>query len=230
MLPCGAAAGESRLDPGCGRQGLREVALRFTTRFENAHRTVRRELLYRLHPWFGRDVFVHGAVERANGVFRCTLDGSDIARSLEIPSWMFDCAACVSHVCIVAKPFVDLQALRALSVLLDRVLKTDTPSSNARLRDAYGVSRDQNRPRPNSRVTRGHLEARRGFGGVFMSPKLCRAWSCGPCESSRLRARRSPHRQADAPMRSDRSSASAVVRIELPAPLRRRVLSWFAHE
>jgi hypothetical protein len=99
---------------------------------------VRRELLYRLHPWFGRDVFVHGATERANGVFRCTLDSSDIARSLEIPAWMFDCAACVSDVCIEAKPFVDLEALGALSALLDRVLKTDSPSSNARLRDAYG--------------------------------------------------------------------------------------------
>jgi hypothetical protein len=76
-----------------------------TTRFENAHRTVRRELLYRLHPWFGRDVFVRGATGRGNGVFRCTLDGSDIARSLEIPSWIFDCAACVSDVRIDTKLF-----------------------------------------------------------------------------------------------------------------------------
>ena len=102
---------------------------------------MRRELLYRLHPWFGRNAFVHGATERTNGVFRCTLDGSDIARSLEIPSWMFDCAACVSDVCIEAKPFVDLEALGALSALLDRVLKTDSPSSNARLWDAYLATR-----------------------------------------------------------------------------------------
>jgi len=58
---------------------------------------------------------------------------------------MFDCAACVSDMCIEADPFVDLEALGALSALLDQVLKTDAPSSNARLRDAYGVSRDQNR-------------------------------------------------------------------------------------
>ena len=106
---------------------------------------MRRALLYRLHSWFGRDVFVHGATERDNGVFRCTLDGSDIARTLEIPAWMFDCAACMSDMCIEADPFVDLEALGALSALLDQVLKTDAPSSNARLRDAYGVSRDQNR-------------------------------------------------------------------------------------
>ena len=133
-----AIANELAKAPGAGVD-------RCTTRFENAHRTVRRELLYRLHPWFGRDVFVHGATERANGVFRCTLDGSDIARTLEIPAWMFDCAACVSDMCIEAEPFVDLEALGALSALLDQVLKTDAPSSNARLRDAYGVSRDQNR-------------------------------------------------------------------------------------
>ena len=75
---------------------------------------MRRELLYRLHPWFGRNAFVHGATERTNGVFRCTLDGSDIARSLGIPSWMFDCAACVSDVCIEAKPFVDCGSARRI--------------------------------------------------------------------------------------------------------------------
>src|ERR1700734_3468419 len=94
-----------QLQPAFCRRVSYADARHYTTRFDNAHRTVRRELLYRLHPWFGRDVFVHGATERANGVFRCTLDGSDIARSLEIPSWMFDCAACVSDVCIEAKPF-----------------------------------------------------------------------------------------------------------------------------
>ena len=42
-------------------------------------------------------------------------------------------------------PFVSLEALGALSALLDQVLKTDAPSSNARLRDASGISRHQNR-------------------------------------------------------------------------------------
>jgi hypothetical protein len=35
---------------------------------------------------------------------------------------MFDCAACVSDMCIEADPFVDLEALGALSALLDQVL------------------------------------------------------------------------------------------------------------
>src|SRR3982074_3952157 len=48
-----------------------------TTTFENAHRTVLREVLYRHHPWFGRRVCVHETVEKADDVvFRCTLDGS----------------------------------------------------------------------------------------------------------------------------------------------------------
>ena len=61
------------------------------------------------------------------------------------PAWMFDRAACVTDVRSLTDPFVSLEALGALSALLDQVLKTDAPSSNARLRDAYGISRDQNR-------------------------------------------------------------------------------------
>ena len=62
-----------------------------TTRFENAHRTVLREVLYRHHPWFGRRVCIHGAVDKGSFVvFRCTLDGSQADRWLEVPAWMFD--------------------------------------------------------------------------------------------------------------------------------------------
>ena len=57
---------------------------------------------------------------------------------------MFDRAVCVSEVRFAVDAFVDLEALGALSALLDQVLKTNAPSSNARLRDAYGGSRDQN--------------------------------------------------------------------------------------
>jgi len=28
---------------------------------------LRRELLYRLHPWFGHDVFIHAAMDKADG-------------------------------------------------------------------------------------------------------------------------------------------------------------------
>jgi hypothetical protein len=42
-------------------------------------------VLYRLHPWAGREVFVHAVVDRAEAVFfRCTLDGSEDERWREI--------------------------------------------------------------------------------------------------------------------------------------------------
>jgi hypothetical protein len=81
-----------------------------TTKFENTHRIVRREILYRLHPWFGRHVFVHEVVNKAaaSSVFRCTFDGSEIARYLEIPAWMFDRAACAGDGHFAVEPFVSL--------------------------------------------------------------------------------------------------------------------------
>ena len=47
-----------------------------TTTFKNAHETVFRELHYRWHPWFGLQVAIHEAVDKADGVvFRCALNG-----------------------------------------------------------------------------------------------------------------------------------------------------------
>jgi hypothetical protein len=65
--------------------------------FENAHRTVLREVLYRHHPWFGRRVCVHETIEKADDVvFRCTLGGSQAERWLEVPAWMFDRTAALT--------------------------------------------------------------------------------------------------------------------------------------
>ena len=89
------------------------------------------------------------AIDKADGgVFRCTLDGSEAGRWLEIPAWMFDRAACVTDVRSLTDPFVSLEALGALSALLDQGLKTDAPSSNARLRDAYGLLATRIEERP----------------------------------------------------------------------------------
>src|SRR3954468_20631293 len=61
------------------------ACLRCTTRVENAHGTGVREVLYRWHPWFGRDVHVHAAITKSDGVyFRCTLNGTDGARWQEL--------------------------------------------------------------------------------------------------------------------------------------------------
>jgi hypothetical protein len=82
-----------------------------------------REVLYRFHPWFGRNVCVHAMIERAGSVvFRCSLDGSDAARWLEIPAWMFDRAFCPHEPRLVPEPFAGVEALKALSALLDQAL------------------------------------------------------------------------------------------------------------
>ena len=91
------------------RQGSNAGGGHCTTRFENAHRTVLREVLYRHHPWFGRRVCVHGAVDKAGYVvFRCTLDGSQADRWLEVPAWMFDRTACPDPGLLAAQPFVSI--------------------------------------------------------------------------------------------------------------------------
>ena len=119
-------------------------ASHYTTRFENAHRTVLREVRYRHHPWFGRRVCVHRAVDKADVVFCCTLDGSQADRWLEIPAWMFDRTACPGAELLTAQPFVSIEALAALSALLDLALKDRTPLA-ALLSGASRASHDQNR-------------------------------------------------------------------------------------
>ncbi|MGY3619217.1 hypothetical protein ACVJGD_005413 [Bradyrhizobium sp. USDA 10063] len=111
----------------------------------NAHRTVLREVLYRHHPWFCLRACVHGRVEKADDVaFRCSLDGSQADRWLEVPAWMFDRAACPDAEPLTAQPFVGIDALAALSALLDLALKDRTPSA-ALLSGASRASHEQNR-------------------------------------------------------------------------------------
>ena len=115
-----------------------------TTRFENAHRTLR-EILYRHHPWFGRRVCIHGVVDKGGFVvFRCTLDGSQADRWLEVPAWMFDRTAYPGPGLLAAQPYVSIEALAALSALLDLALKDQTPSA-VLLSGASRASHDQNR-------------------------------------------------------------------------------------
>jgi hypothetical protein len=134
------------IPPASRSRGKNAVFARCRTRFENAHRIACREVLYRLHPWFGREVFVHAAIDKADGaVFQCSVDGSDVERWLEVPAWMFDHGACAGDVRFSTTPFVCLEALSALSTLLDQVLKTTARSSNTRLPSAFRISRDQNR-------------------------------------------------------------------------------------
>ena len=132
--------------------GEHAASLRCTTSIENAHGTGFRELLYRWHPWFAIQVFIHEVIEKSDGaVFRCTLSGSDSDRWLEVPAWMFDRAACTGQVAASAHPFVDIVALSALAGLLADVLKTQAASSNARLSGSPRISHDQNRGEAHAR-------------------------------------------------------------------------------
>jgi hypothetical protein len=124
LMQCTPAASDSP----SGNAGVQSC----TTRFENAHRTVRREVLYRFHPWAGQAVFVHAVIDRADGgFFRCTLDGSGARRWLEIPSWMFDRASCARGHALTTEPCVSLEALSSLSALLDLAVKTAAASPSA---------------------------------------------------------------------------------------------------
>ena len=121
------------------------VVRRCTTRFENAHRTVLREVLYRHHPWFGRRVCIYGAVDKDGFVvFRCALEESQADRALEVLAWMFDRTACPDPGLLAAQPYVSIEALAALSALLDLALKDQTPSA-VLLSGVSGASHDQNR-------------------------------------------------------------------------------------
>jgi hypothetical protein len=125
--------------------GIGACGLHCTTTFENAHRTVLREVLYRHHPWFGRRVCIRGAVDKDGFVvFRCKLEESQADRGLEVPAWMFDRTACPDPGLLAAQPYVSIEALAALSALLDLALKDQTPSA-VLLSGASRASHGQNR-------------------------------------------------------------------------------------
>ena len=122
------------------------VGPRCRTKFENAHGTVLRELLYPWHPWSSLQVTIHEALAKPDGlIFRCTVSGSDADRWLEVPAWMFERAACPDHAQLTATPFIDTTALSALAGLVRQVLKERAASSNAPLSGASKSSQGQNR-------------------------------------------------------------------------------------
>ena len=113
------------------RQGSSVVADCYTTRLQNTHRTEKREVFYPWHPWAGCNVQIHEVVEKASGnVARCSRDGVAVCRLLELPTWMFDRAACAS-MRMDTRPWVDVAALDALTTLLAEVAVTDAAPSNA---------------------------------------------------------------------------------------------------
>jgi hypothetical protein len=87
--------------------------------------TESRVVLYRWHPWSGRSAYIFGAFTKGEqAVFRCTLEPADVARSLEVPQWMFDAAACC-RVALVEAASVNVETLRAFDRLLCAVKGVD---------------------------------------------------------------------------------------------------------
>ena len=72
------------------------------------------EVLYRWHPWFGRQVTVEKSI---GAVFRCRLLDDPASRLREVPQWMFDRGTCCTLQAL-AEPHVSVDALRRLSRLL----------------------------------------------------------------------------------------------------------------
>jgi hypothetical protein len=88
-----------------------------TSRQSNTHSTESRELLYPWHPWYGRSLWIHGALVKSGSVvYRCSLEAQQEAPLLEIPQWMFESTGCcrVHH---AENPFVDCAALLDLKLL-----------------------------------------------------------------------------------------------------------------
>jgi len=118
MRPAGRIDGRTRLAwTSLARSG---VGSRCTSQQRNTHSTDSRVVRYRWHPWFGQEVWVHQARQcqwHAETVLRCGLTPDLDTRSVEVPLWMFDGAACDVMVLSEA-PTSSAAALDELRILL----------------------------------------------------------------------------------------------------------------
>ena len=161
-LPRAAAGGRSRHDPAFGQLGSNAAACDCRKRRQNAHGTEERQVLYELHPWFGRPVRLHEVIEKSGGkVFRCSCDDAAVGRRLELPGWMFDRVACAA-IRTVAVPLVEVAALQALRLLLTVALRQQVggdASSTTPDFDAALASHDQTRREGDARATKASSSA-----------------------------------------------------------------------
>ena len=91
----------------------------------NTHNTEFREVSYPWHPWFGRTVAVYEVlVKQGQSVCRCGLEEERNRLAIEVPTWVFEPAAC-GRLRVMAAPLVSGDALRALQTLLRTVPRPD---------------------------------------------------------------------------------------------------------
>src|SRR6516164_3660641 len=106
--------------PGCPSPVQDELCPGNTSRQSNTHSTELREIRYPWHPWYGRPVWIYGAIVKSGwALYRCSLEQNQKARLFEIPQWMFDSGACC-RVHGAEQPAVDSAALLELKLLLHR--------------------------------------------------------------------------------------------------------------
>jgi hypothetical protein len=97
------------------------------SRQPNTHNTEFRDVCYPWHPWFGRTVAVYEVlVKQGQSVCRCGLEEERSRLAVEIPTWMFEPAAC-RRLRRLPDPAVSCDALRAVQVLL-RLVPRSAPS------------------------------------------------------------------------------------------------------
>ena len=103
------------------------------TRQHNTHSTESRSVVYPWHPWYGRSTTVYEVLTRGgHAVCRCGLDEERSRRSLEIPAWMLEPAACRALRLMVV-PTVDCDALLEVQAVLRTARGFDTTDrGNAR--------------------------------------------------------------------------------------------------
>src|SRR5689334_16007401 len=89
-----------------------------TTQQHNTHITDAHDIYYSWHPWHGRAVRVHASLlKRGQAVTHCSLEDVQACRTLEVPLWMLDVAACCKT--RASKPgFASAQSLRDLKEVL----------------------------------------------------------------------------------------------------------------
>src|SRR2546428_2525715 len=105
-------------DRECPAPGWRADGHGCTSREPNTHNTESREVCYPWHPWFGRRVAVYERrVKYGQAVCRSGLENKQNRGSVEIPTWMFESAACC-RLRVMAVPTVGCDALLELKVLL----------------------------------------------------------------------------------------------------------------
>ena len=75
---------------GWGQRGQSEAWWCYTSQLFDTDKFDKKKIPYEFYHWFGRDLSVHGVVEKEMGALQCTLQGDVQARALEVPLWMFD--------------------------------------------------------------------------------------------------------------------------------------------